>query len=74
MKVLEKRSLGYHKAILGSLAKLLLELCTDVRKSGAVPAIAQLASSSYHAVVSSPSMPPPSQDDKMHKSRTSSTL
>ncbi|KAL4626593.1 hypothetical protein ACB092_05G108300 [Castanea dentata] len=41
---------------------------------GAVPAIAQLASSSYHAVVSSPSMPPPSQDDKMHKSRTSSTL
>nr|POF09238.1 hypothetical protein CFP56_18111 [Quercus suber] len=34
---------------------------------GAVPAIAQLASSAYHTVVSSPSMPPPSQDDKMHK-------
>jgi hypothetical protein len=41
---------------------------------GAVPALAQLASSSYHAVVSSPSLPPPSQDDKMHKSRTSSTM
>ncbi|KAF3441225.1 hypothetical protein FNV43_RR15138 [Rhamnella rubrinervis] len=42
---------------------------------GAVPALAQLASSSYHAAVSSSSMPPShSQDDKMHKSRTSSTL
>ncbi|KAJ4721223.1 putative Transmembrane protein [Melia azedarach] len=42
---------------------------------GAVPAIAQLASSSYHAAVSSSATPsPPSQDDKMHKSRASSTL
>ncbi|PKI77329.1 uncharacterized protein LOC116203251 [Punica granatum] len=43
---------------------------------GAVPALAQLASSSYHAAVSSPSPPPPSPsvDDKIHKSRTSSTL
>ncbi|KAK1384181.1 hypothetical protein POM88_021916 [Heracleum sosnowskyi] len=42
---------------------------------GAVPALAQLASSSYHAVVSSPSLPPPSpQDDNINKSRTSSTL
>ena len=42
---------------------------------GAVPALAQLASSSYHAAVSSPSLPPPSpQDAKMNKSRTSSTL
>jgi len=41
---------------------------------GTVPALAQLASSSYHAAVSSPSLPPPSQDEKMHKSRTSSTL
>lgn len=40
---------------------------------GAVPALAQLASSSYHAVVSSPSLPPP-QDQKMHGSRSSSTL
>lgn len=38
---------------------------------GAVPALAQLASSSYHAAVSSPSLtPPPSKEDKMHKSRT----
>lgn len=42
---------------------------------GAVPALAQLASSSYHAAVSSPSLPPPSpQDAKINKSRTSSTL
>ncbi|ESW04430.1 hypothetical protein PHAVU_011G094200 [Phaseolus vulgaris] len=37
---------------------------------GAVPALAQLVSSSYHAAVSSP----PSEDDKIQKSRTSSTL
>ncbi|KAF5477433.1 hypothetical protein F2P56_004073 [Juglans regia] len=41
---------------------------------GAVPALAQLASSSYHAAVSTPPLPPPSQDDTLHKSRTSSTL
>ncbi|PSS21089.1 Ankyrin repeat and KH domain-containing protein [Actinidia chinensis var. chinensis] len=42
---------------------------------GAIPALAQLASSSYHAAVSSPSLPSPSsQDDQIHKSRTSSTL
>ncbi|MED6120459.1 hypothetical protein PIB30_020963 [Stylosanthes scabra] len=38
---------------------------------GAIPALAQLASSSYHAVMS-PS--PPSEEDKIKKSRTSSTL
>ncbi|CBI29922.3 unnamed protein product, partial [Vitis vinifera] len=38
---------------------------------GAVPAVAQLASSSYHAVVMSRRLPPPSsQDDKMHKTGT----
>ncbi|KAI5388750.1 hypothetical protein KIW84_074425 [Lathyrus oleraceus] len=37
---------------------------------GAVPALAQLVSSSYHAAQSSP----PSEDDKIQKSRTSSTL
>uniref|UniRef100_A0A2P2KGI3 Uncharacterized protein MANES_08G148900 n=1 Tax=Rhizophora mucronata TaxID=61149 RepID=A0A2P2KGI3_RHIMU len=37
---------------------------------GAVPALAQLASSSYHAAVSSPSLPP-SKGDKMHKTRSS---
>lgn len=42
---------------------------------GAIPALAQLASSSYHAAVSSPSLPSgPSQDNKIHKSKTSSTL
>uniref|UniRef100_A0A5B6ZN35 Gb protein n=1 Tax=Davidia involucrata TaxID=16924 RepID=A0A5B6ZN35_DAVIN len=42
---------------------------------GAIPALAQLASSSYHAAISSSSLPPPSsQDDKIQKSRTSSTL
>lgn len=42
---------------------------------GAIPALAQLASSSYHAAVSSPSLPAaPPQDDKLTKSRTSSTL
>ncbi|PRQ19085.1 hypothetical protein RchiOBHm_Chr7g0213231 [Rosa chinensis] len=42
---------------------------------GAIPAVAQLASSSYHAAVSSSSLPPAtSQDEKMHKSRNSSTL
>ncbi|KAA8543467.1 hypothetical protein F0562_021038 [Nyssa sinensis] len=41
---------------------------------GAIPALAQLASSSYHAAVS-PSLPPPSrQDDGIQKSKTSSTL
>ncbi|WCJ43683.1 hypothetical protein M5689_024407 [Euphorbia peplus] len=40
---------------------------------GAVPALAQLASSSYHAAFPS-SLPPPPQDKKMHSSRTSSTL
>ncbi|XWS58487.1 hypothetical protein CRYUN_Cryun08bG0038600 [Craigia yunnanensis] len=41
---------------------------------GAVPALAQLASSSYHAAFSSASLPPYSQEDKMHKSQTSSSL
>ncbi|KAL9251802.1 hypothetical protein AKJ16_DCAP05178 [Drosera capensis] len=43
---------------------------------GAVPAIAQLASSSYHATMSSrhPISHPSPKDDQMHKSRTSSTL
>ncbi|EOY10668.1 Uncharacterized protein TCM_025973 isoform 1 [Theobroma cacao] len=41
---------------------------------GAVPALAQLASSSYRAAFSSSSLPPSSQEDKMHKSRTSNTL
>ncbi|KAK1568957.1 hypothetical protein Q3G72_030905 [Acer saccharum] len=42
---------------------------------GAVPALSHLASSSYHAAFSScSSPPPPSQNDKVHKSRTSSTL
>ncbi|XP_028808214.1 uncharacterized protein LOC114762802 [Neltuma alba] len=41
---------------------------------GAVPAIAQLVSSSYHAARSSQTLPPPANDDKLHKSRTSSTL
>ncbi|KAM7500328.1 hypothetical protein LguiA_024742 [Lonicera macranthoides] len=31
---------------------------------GAVPAVAQLASSSYHAIVSSPSLPPPQSSKK----------
>ncbi|KAI9107692.1 hypothetical protein K1719_021355 [Acacia pycnantha] len=41
---------------------------------GAVPAVAQLVSSSYHAARSSRTLPPPANDDKIHKSRTSSTL
>ncbi|MCD7446905.1 hypothetical protein HAX54_018876 [Datura stramonium] len=42
---------------------------------GAVPAFAQLASSSYHAAISSSPLPPTaSQDENMRKSRTSSTL
>ncbi|KAL3497828.1 hypothetical protein ACH5RR_040560 [Cinchona calisaya] len=42
---------------------------------GAVPALAQLASSSYHAVISSSSLHPSSaKDDSMSKSRTSSTM
>jgi hypothetical protein len=55
--------------------KLLMIIASPGKYTGgAVPALAQLASSSYHAAVSSPSLPPPSQDEKMHKSRTSSTL
>ncbi|XP_043693928.1 uncharacterized protein LOC122644613 isoform X1 [Telopea speciosissima] len=38
---------------------------------GAIPALAQLVSSSYHAAISSSLPPPTQQDDKMHKSRTS---
>ncbi|KAJ8526767.1 hypothetical protein K7X08_029244 [Anisodus acutangulus] len=42
---------------------------------GAVPAIAQLASSSYHAAISSSSLPPTaSEDENMRKSTTTSTL
>ncbi|KAD3337324.1 hypothetical protein E3N88_32844 [Mikania micrantha] len=42
---------------------------------GAIPAFAQLASSSYHAAVSSaPVSTPPPQDDDISKSRTSSTI
>ncbi|XP_019452061.1 PREDICTED: uncharacterized protein LOC109354172 [Lupinus angustifolius] len=37
---------------------------------GVVPALAQLVSSSYHAAMSSP----PSEDDEIQKSRTSSTI
>ncbi|XP_042489853.1 uncharacterized protein LOC122069823 [Macadamia integrifolia] len=37
---------------------------------GAIPALAQLVSSVYHAEIS-PSLPTPRQDDKMHTSRTS---
>lgn len=53
----------------------LLCFCVDnnffgITAGGAVPALAQLVSSSYHAAMSSP----PSEDDKIQKSRTSSTL
>ncbi|GMI65098.1 hypothetical protein like AT3G04040 [Hibiscus trionum] len=41
---------------------------------GAVPSLAQLVSSSYHAAFSSSRLPPSSQGDKIHKSRTNSTL
>ncbi|XP_054811176.1 uncharacterized protein LOC129312549 [Prosopis cineraria] len=41
---------------------------------GAVPAVAQLISSSYHAAWSSRTLPPPANDEKIHKSRTSATL
>lgn len=54
--------------------KLLTVVSIGKSTGGAVPALAQLASSSYHAAASSPSLPSPSQDDKMHKSRNSSTL
>ncbi|PRQ56105.1 hypothetical protein RchiOBHm_Chr1g0332111 [Rosa chinensis] len=48
--------------------------CTGLA-GGAIPAVVQLASSSYHAAVSSSSLPPAtSQDEKIHKSRNSSTL
>ncbi|XVE62611.1 hypothetical protein DITRI_Ditri06bG0131900 [Diplodiscus trichospermus] len=47
---------------------------TEKSKGGAVPALAQFASSSYHAAFSSSSLPHSSQDDKLHKSRTSSAL
>ncbi|RDY05114.1 hypothetical protein CR513_11082 [Mucuna pruriens] len=36
---------------------------------GAVPAAAQLVSSSYHAARSSPTLPPPSKDGNIQKSR-----
>ncbi|CAI0432727.1 unnamed protein product [Linum tenue] len=39
---------------------------------GAIPALAQLVSSGYHAAVSSPSLNP--QEDKVHRSGSSSTL
>ncbi|OIW05870.1 hypothetical protein TanjilG_23656 [Lupinus angustifolius] len=39
-------------------------------QGGVVPALAQLVSSSYHAAMSSP----PSEDDEIQKSRTSSTI
>lgn len=42
----------------------------EIPTGGAVPALAQLSASAYHAAVSSSSKTP-SQDDKMHKSRTS---
>uniref|UniRef100_A0A7C9AVV5 Uncharacterized protein n=1 Tax=Opuntia streptacantha TaxID=393608 RepID=A0A7C9AVV5_OPUST len=41
---------------------------------GAVPALAQLASSSYHAARLSSTISHSSQEDKPHQSRTSSTL
>ncbi|XP_039048844.1 uncharacterized protein LOC120189698 [Hibiscus syriacus] len=52
---------------------VLSSACAGVA-GGAVPALAQLASSSYHAAFSSSSLPKTSRDDKVHKSRTNSTL
>lgn len=46
----------------------------EIIAGGAIPALAQVVSSSYHAALSSPTFPPPSEDDKIQKSRTSSTL
>ncbi|KAF7823231.1 uncharacterized protein G2W53_021375 [Senna tora] len=46
----------------------------ETTAGGTVPAVAQLISSSYHAALSSPTLPPSSKDDKIHKSRTSSAL
>ena len=52
----------------GFLLKLLISSGNST--GGAVPAVAQLASS-YHAVVTSRRLPSPSsQDDKMHKTGT----
>ncbi|CAM8984270.1 unnamed protein product [Rhodiola kirilowii] len=41
---------------------------------GAIPALAQLGISSYHAATSPCASPSPAQDDPLRKTRTSSTL
>ncbi|KAK9154516.1 hypothetical protein Sjap_001996 [Stephania japonica] len=46
----------------------------DTNRGGAVPALVQLVSSSGHAAMSSSFSQTTSQDDKIHKSTTSSTL
>ncbi|KAH7571743.1 hypothetical protein JRO89_XS04G0128900 [Xanthoceras sorbifolium] len=67
--------IGAPPVIVFSSACAGLAVCSLKFAGGAVPALAQLTSSSYHAAFTSRSLPPPpSQDDKMHKSRTSSTL
>lgn len=42
---------------------------TCITAGGAVPAAAQLVSSSYHAAYSSPISPPPSKDENIQRSR-----
>lgn len=42
---------------------------TCITAGGAVPAAAQLVSSSYHAAYSSPTSPPPSKDENIQRSR-----
>lgn len=51
--------------VLGTKVELILNECFT---GGAVPALAQLFSSSYHSAMS------PSKDDKTHDSRSSSTM
>lgn len=77
MPIVQKRIKGpmWLHFLVGAPPVIVFSFACAGLAGGAVPALAQLVSSSYHAAVASSPLPSsPSQDEKISKSRTSSTM
>ena len=71
MPIVQRRIKGpmWLHFLIGAPPVIVLSSACAGLAGGAVPAAAQLVSSSYHAAYSSPISPPPSKDENIQRSR-----
>lgn len=76
MPIIQKRVKGpmWIQFLIGAPPVIVFSSACAGLAGGAIPALAQLASSSYHVLVSPSVRAPPSQEKSIHKSKTSSSL